>query len=64
MYSPNRDFVLDQLATGRIIRILTGIDAFSLGPTLDARFSYKRKDTVIMLDGMCRQIGYPKIGWS
>ena len=55
------DFVHDQLATGRKIRILTVVDTFSrYVPVLDARFSYKGEDVVTTLDGICRQIGYPK----
>ena len=55
------DFVHDQLATGRKIRILTVVDIFSrCVPVLDARFSYKGEDVVTTLDRICRQIGYPK----
>jgi putative transposase len=55
------DFVHDQLATGRKIRILTVVDTFSrYVPVLDARFSYKGEDVVTTLDRVCRQIGYPK----
>lgn len=55
------DFVHDQLATGRKIRILTVVDTFSrYVPVLDARFSYKGEDVVATLDRVCRQIGYPK----
>lgn len=36
------DFVHDQLATGRKIRVLTVVDTFSrFSPVVDARFSYK-----------------------
>jgi len=55
------DFVHDQLATGRKIRILTVVDTFSrYVPVLDARFSYKGEDVVATLDRVCRQTGYPK----
>ena len=55
------DFVHDQLATGRKIRILTAVDTFSrYVPVLDARFSDKGEDVVTTLDSVCRQIGYPK----
>ena len=55
------DFVHDQLATGRKIRILTVVDTFSrYVPVLDARFSYKGEDVVSTLDQVCRQTGYPK----
>ena len=55
------DFVHDQLATGRNIRILTVVDTFSrYVPVLDAKFSYKGEDVVSTLDQVCRQTGYPK----
>lgn len=55
------DFVHDQLATGRKIRILTVVDTFSrYVPVLDARFSYKGEDVVTTLDRICRKNGYPK----
>jgi len=55
------DFVHDQLATGRKIRILTVVDTFSrYVPVLDAKFSYKGEDVVKTLDRVCRQTGYPK----
>ncbi len=45
------DFVHDQLATGRKIRILTVVDTFSrYVPVLDAKFSYKGEDVVKTLD--------------
>ena len=55
------DFVHDQLATGRKIRVLTVVDTFSrYVPALDARFSYRGEDVVATLDRACGQIGYPK----
>jgi putative transposase len=55
------DFVHDQLATGRKIRILTVVDTFSrCVPVLDAKFSDKGEDVVTTLDRVCRQVGYPK----
>jgi len=49
------DFVHDQLATGRKIRILTVVDTFSrYVPVLDARFSYKGENVVTTLDRVCR----------
>jgi putative transposase len=55
------DFVHDQLATGRKIRILTIVDIFSrLSPATDPRFSYRGKDVVRMLENVCKKIGYPK----
>lgn len=63
--SPNEvwamDFVHDQLATGRKIRVLTMIDTFSrYVPVLDPRFSYRGEDVVATLDRVCGEIGYPK----
>ena len=56
-----RDVVHDQLATGRKIRILSVVDAFSrYVPVLDARFSYTGEDVVATLDRVCRQVGHPK----
>ena len=54
------DFVHDQLATGRKIRVLTMVDTFSrFVPALDPRFSYRGEDVVATLDRVCRRIGYP-----
>ncbi len=55
------DFVHDQLATGRKLRILTVVDTyFRLSPVIDPRFSYRGEDVVATLDHACRKIGYPK----
>ena len=55
------DFVHDQLATGRKIRILTIVDTYSrYSPTVDARFSYRGEDVVATLERVCGRIGYPK----
>lgn len=55
------DFVHDQLATGRKIRVLTVVDTFSrYSPVLDPRFSYRGEDVVATLERVCGQIGYPK----
>lgn len=55
------DFVHDQLATGRKIRVLTVVDTFSrFAPVIDPRFSYRGEDVVATLDRVCRRIGYPK----
>jgi len=55
------DFVHDQLATGRKLRILTVVDTYSrLSPVADARFSYRGAGVVAALDRACREIGYPK----
>ncbi|GLQ35979.1 hypothetical protein GCM10007939_22630 [Amylibacter marinus] len=55
------DFVHDQLATGRKLRILTVVDTYSrVSPVVDPRFSYRGEDVVATLDSVCRQVGYPK----
>lgn len=55
------DFVHDQLATGRKLRILTVDDTFSrYCPVIDPRFSYRGEDVVAALDRVCSDIGYPK----
>lgn len=55
------DFVHDQLATGRKLRILTVVDTFSrFCPVLDPRFSYRGEDVVVTLERACRVTGYPK----
>ncbi len=55
------DFVHDQLATARKLRILTAIDLFSrYSHAIDPRFSYKGDDVVRTLERICRQTGYPK----
>jgi putative transposase len=55
------DFIHDQLATGRKIRVLTVVDTFSrFSPALDARLSYRGEDVVQTLERTCARIGYPK----
>ena len=55
------DFVHDQLATGRKIRVLTVVDTFSrFSPAVDPRFSYKGEDVVLTLERICKSVGYPK----
>jgi putative transposase len=54
------DFVHDQLATGKKIRVLTVVDTFSrFSPIIDPRFSYRAPDVVAMLEKACAIIGYP-----
>ena len=54
------DFVHDQLATGRKLRILTVVDTFSrFSPAIDPRFSYRGEDVVSTLERVCKTIGYP-----
>lgn len=62
--SPNdvlaMDFVHDQLATGRKLRVLTVVDTFSrYVPVLDARFTYRGEDVVATLEQVCKRTGYP-----
>src|SRR3954463_6096134 len=55
------DFVHDQLATGKKIRVLTVVDTFSrFSPTIDPPFSYRAEDVVQSLERICRSNGYPK----
>ena len=55
------DFVHDQLATGRKLRVLTVVDTFSrFSPVLDARFSYRGEDVVATLDRVCTEVGFPR----
>lgn len=55
------DFVHDQLATGRNIRVKTVVDTFSrLLPVLDPRFSCRGEDVVQTLEATCAVVGYPK----
>jgi putative transposase len=45
------DFLHDRLATGRWLRVLAVVEIFSrFSPVLDARFSYRGKDVVRVLD--------------
>lgn len=54
------DFVHDQLATGRKIRVLTVVDTFSrYVPVIDPRYSYRGEDVIQVLDKVCTGIGYP-----
>jgi putative transposase len=55
------DFVHDQLAMGKKIRVLTVVDIFSkFSPIIDPRFSYRAADVVMALEGICGEVGYPK----
>ena len=55
------DFVHDQLATGKKIRVLTVVDTFSrLLPVIDPRFSDRAEDVVATLEQHCAIVGYPK----
>ncbi|MFT6773495.1 MAG: putative transposase [Paracoccaceae bacterium] len=63
--SPNdvwtMDFVHDQLAMGKKLRILTVVNTDSrYCLATDPRFAYRGKDLVQTLEQVCGQIGYPK----
>ena len=54
------DFVHDQLATGRKIRVLTVVDTFSrYAPAIDPRLGYRGEDVVPILEKVCARVGYP-----
>lgn len=54
------DFVHDQLAAGRKIRVLTVVDIFSrYAPVIDPRFSYRGEDVVQTLERVCATTGHP-----
>lgn len=56
------DFVHDQLATGRKLRILTVVDTYSrYCPVIDPRFSYRGEDVVNTLERVCSETGYPRV---
>jgi putative transposase len=56
------DFVHDQLATGRKIRILTVVDTFTrFSPIIDPRFSYRAENVVEALERACAPSSYPKV---
>ena len=55
------DFVHDQLALGKKLRILTIVDTHSrLCPAADPRFTYRGEDVVQTLERVCGQMGYPR----
>jgi putative transposase len=55
------DFVHDQLATGRKIRVLTVVDTFSrFSAVVDPRFSYRAEHVVTTLERVCAKVGYPR----
>lgn len=54
------DFVHDQLATGRKLRVLTIIDTFSrFSPALEPGFTFRGADVVEVLERVGRQMGFP-----
>lgn len=55
------DFVHDQLATGRKLRVLTIVDIFSrFSPAIVLRFSFRAPDVIEVLERVGREIGLPK----
>lgn len=54
------DFVHDQLATGQKLRVLTIVDIFSrFSPALEPRFTFRGRDVVAILEGVCNEVGFP-----
>src|SRR5213082_3570935 len=54
------DFVHDQLATGRKLRVLTIVDIFSrFSPALAPRFTFRGTDVVEILERVCNEVGFP-----
>ncbi len=54
------DFVHDQLALGRKLRIVTVVDTHSrFCPAVDPRFSCRGEDVVKTLEAVCAKVGYP-----
>jgi len=55
------DFVHDQLATGRKLRVLTIVDTFSrYSPALEPRFTFRGADVVEVLEKVGSKAGFPK----
>jgi hypothetical protein len=56
------DFVHDQLATGRKLRVLMIVDTFSrFSPALEPRFTFRGADVVEVLERVGQQVGFRKI---
>jgi len=54
------DFVHDQLATGRKLRVLTVVDIFSrFSPALEPRHTFRGTDVVEILERVCNEVGFP-----
>ena len=54
------DFVHDQLATGRKLRVLTIVDTFSrFSPAVEPRFNFRGADVVEILEEVGREVGFP-----
>ena len=55
------DFVHDQLASGRKLRVLTILDTFSrFSPAIEPRLTFRGPDVVEILEEVGRQVGFPK----
>jgi hypothetical protein len=55
------DFVHDQLATGRKLRVLTIVGTFSrFSPAVEARFTFRGADVVSVLERLATTVGLPK----
>ncbi|KFE35447.1 putative transposase [Thioclava atlantica] len=55
------DFVHDQLAMGKKLRILTIVDTHSrFSPATDPRFAYRGEDVVQTPERVCARTGYPR----
>jgi putative transposase len=55
------DFVHDQLATGKKLRVLTVVDTFrAMSPYSTFATATAAKSVVATLDRVCRTAGYPK----
>jgi len=58
------DFVHEQLATGRKLRVLTIVDTFSrYSPAIEPRFNFRGADVVQILEAVGRQLGFPNL-WA
>ena len=56
------DFVHDQLATGRKLRVLTIVDTFSrFSPAIEPRFSFRGADVVEVLERVGGEVGFPAV---
>jgi putative transposase len=54
------DFVHDQLATGRKLRVLTIVDTFSrFSPAVEPHFNFRGADVVEVLEKVGREVGFP-----
>lgn len=55
------DFVHDQFATGKKLRIPGVVDTYSrFCPTANASSTYRGEDAVLTLERICWRAGYPK----